>query len=323
MTSTRVLCGALVGSVMVTTVAVAGPEAWPIRAIRVISPFAAGSASDNVGRVVLDRVSQQIGQPIVVESRPGAGGTIGTADVAKANPDGYTLLVSSSSLGSQLVLHKELSYDPARDLVPVSLIGVQPTVLITSSRSGYKSIADLVAAAKAKPGALTFASAGVGSSSHLAAERFRLAANIDVRHIPYREGGIPDLMAGRIDFYCIPLAAGAAPIASGKVVPLAVSTPQRAALLPNVPTMAQAGYPGAEFLFWIGLSAPAHTAPEIVQQLHEQTMAALQVAAVRDRLAKLGVELDPMTTAQFDDFVRKDLAATVQLAKAAHIQATE
>ena len=198
--------------------AVASGEAqqWPTRPIRVISPFPAGSASDTTSRIVLDQISQLLGRPMVIESRPGAGGRLGFAEVAKAEPDGYTLVTSSSSMASGLVLHKSLPYDPVRDFVPVALFGIQPNVLVASTQSGFKTVADLVAAAKAKPATLTFASAGIGSTSHMAAERFRLAADIDVRHIPFREGGLTEVMAGRIDFYFLPLAAAASALATGK-----------------------------------------------------------------------------------------------------------
>ena len=182
-------------------------QQWPVRALKVVSPFPAGSASDTVSRVVLDQASRLLGQPVVIEVRPGAGGIVGFATVAKSEPDGYTLVTSSSSMATEAALHRRLGYDPLGDFIPVILIGTSPNLLIASRDSGFKTVADLVAAAKAKPGALTFASAGIGSSSHMAAERLRLATKIDVRHIPFREGGLTEVMAGRIDFYFIPMAA--------------------------------------------------------------------------------------------------------------------
>src|SRR5262249_34871204 len=158
--------------------------------IKVVSPYPAGSASDTVSRVVLDQVSQRIGQPIIIELKPGAGGSVGFASVAKSDPDGYTIVASSSSMATESVRHKPLPYDPINDFIQVALIGTSPNVLVASAKSGFKTVTDLVDAAKSKPGMLTFASAGIGSSSHMAAERFRLAAKIDVRHIPFREGGL-------------------------------------------------------------------------------------------------------------------------------------
>jgi tripartite-type tricarboxylate transporter receptor subunit TctC len=295
-------------------------QEWPTRPIRVISPFAAGSASDTTGRVVLDQVSQNLGQAIVVEVRPGAGGTLGFAQVAKADPDGYTLVTSSSSMGTETVLHRKLPYDPVRDFIPVALFGTQPNVLVTSTQSGFKTLADLVAAAKAKPGTLTFASAGIGSSSHMAAERFRLAAGIDVRHVPFRETGITEVMAGRIDYYFLPLAAAASALGSGKLAVLTVSSATRNPLLPDVPSIVEAGYPDAQFRFWVGLSAPVKTPRPIVDKLHDATEQALAMPALREKLAKLGVAPEQMSVEEFGKFFRDDLAATVQLAKDANIQ---
>jgi tripartite-type tricarboxylate transporter receptor subunit TctC len=309
-----------IAAVLVALTVAAPAQQWPTRPIRVISPFAAGSASDTTGRVVLDQVSQNIGQPMVIEVRAGAGGTIGFAQVAKADPDGYTLVTSSSSMGTETVLHRTLPYDPVRDFVPVALFGVQPNVLVTSTQSGFKTLADLVAAAKAKPGTLTFASAGIGSSSHMAAERFRLAANIDVRHVPFRETGITEVMAGRIDFYFLPVAAAASALGSGKLVVLTVSSPTRMPLLPDAPSVVEAGYPDAQFRFWVGLSAPAKTPRPIVDKLHDATEKALALPALREKLAKLGVTPEPMSVEEFGKFFRDDLAATVQLARDANIQ---
>jgi tripartite-type tricarboxylate transporter receptor subunit TctC len=317
--SLRSLVGTTVASALIA-LSTAHAEDWPSRPIRVISPFPPGSASDTVSRVVLDQVSQLLGQPMVIESKPGAGGVVGFADAAKADPDGYTIVVSSTSLGTGMVLHRTLPYDPAKDFVPVAMLGVQPNVLVTSTQDGFKTVADLVAAAKAKPGTLTFASAGIGSSSHMAGERLRLAAKIDVRHVPFRDTGLTEVMAGRIDFYFIPLAAAASALGSGKLDVLAVSSPERVALLPNVPSIVEAGYPGATFRFWVGLSASANTPRPIVDKLHAATEKALQDPALQEKLAKLGVEPEQMSVDEFGKFVKDDLAATVQLAKDAHIE---
>ncbi|MBV8752556.1 MAG: tripartite tricarboxylate transporter substrate binding protein [Hyphomicrobiales bacterium] len=309
---------AMAGVVMAATAATA--QQFPTRPIRVISPFAAGSASDTTGRVVLDQVSQVLGQPFVIEVRPGAGGTLGFAAVARADPDGYTLVTSSSSMATESVLHRTLPYDPVRDFIPVAIFGVQPNALVVSAQSGFKTVADLVNAAKAKPGTLTFASAGIGSSSHMAAERFRLAAGIDVRHVPFRETGITEVMAGRIDFYFIPIAAAASALGSGKLTVLAVSSPQRIPLLPDVPSIVEAGYPAAQFRFWTGVSAPVKTPREIVDKLHDATEKALAEPVLREKLAKLGVVPEQMSVEEFGKFFREDLAATVQLAKDANVQ---
>src|ERR1700722_15669860 len=180
MLTRRALCMAVASAPLVAVTGAARADDYPSRPIRVISPFAAGSASDTVGRVVLDQVSQRIGQPMVVEAKPGAGGIVGFADVAKADPDGYTVVTSSTTMGTGMVLHKSLPFDPAKDFASVAMFGVQPNVLVASKDSGFKTVADLVAAAKAKPGTLTFASAGVGSSSHMAGENLSLAGKVHV-----------------------------------------------------------------------------------------------------------------------------------------------
>ena len=318
--SRRAFAGALAGAAVWAAAPAAFADDYPSRPIRVISPYPPGSASDTISRVVLDKVSQLLGQPMVIETKPGAGGIVGFDTVAKADPDGYTVVTSSSSMGANVVTHKSLPYDPAKDFASVAMFGVQPNVLVASKESGFKTVADLVAAAKAKPGTLTFASAGIGSSSHLAGERLRLAAKIDVRHVPFKENGLTEVMAGRIDFYFIPLAAAASALGSDKLTVLAVSSLKRVALLPNVPSIAEAGYPAAEFNFWLGLSVPAKTPRPIIDKLHDATETALQDKATQDRLAKLGVEPKLMSVDAFAKFVNDDLAATVQLAKDAHIE---
>ena len=248
MISYRSLCFAVAGAVLCAASSVAIAQSWPTRAIQVISPFSAGNANDIVARVVLDQVGRQIGQSFVIENRPGAGGVLGAATVAKADPDGYTVLLLSSSVASQLVLHKTLPYDPRRDLIPVVLFGVQPSVLVAAPSKNWKTVADLVAAAKAKPGALNFASAGLGSASHMAGERLRLAANINVQHVPFRGPveAFTEVMSGRLDFYFLPIAPALPNIKNQKVVALAVSTPTRVSMLPDVPTVGEAGYPTAD-----------------------------------------------------------------------------
>jgi tripartite-type tricarboxylate transporter receptor subunit TctC len=322
MTALRAL-SAIAGVALVAETVAASAENWPTRAVQVISPFTAGNANDTVARVVLDQVTRQIGQPFVIENRPGGGGTIGPAMVAKADPDGYTILLHSSSLSAQVVLHTVLPYDTLRDFAPAVLFGIQPNVLVTAPSKGFKTVADLVAAAKARPGTMNFASAGIGSASHMAGERLRLAAGIDVQHIPFRGAeGLAEVMAGRIDYYFIPIAPAAPLIADGKLTVLAVSTPKRAPSLTNAPTIAEAGYPAAEYLFWGGLSVPAKTPRDIVNKLHDETQKALNMPAVADSLAKLGVQPQPMSVDELGKFVLDDMTATVKLAKDAHIMPT-
>ena len=298
-----------------------GAPDWPIRPVLTISPFTAGSANDVVARLVLGQVGQQVGQALVVENRSGGGGIVGVASVVRAEPDGYTLLLNSASMSSAVVLHSALPYDALRDLVPIAMMGVQPSVLVAAPGKGFKTVAELVGAAKAKPGQLNFASAGIGSASHIAGERFRLAAGLQVQHIPYRGPveALTDLMTGRVDFYFLPIAAALPLIKQGKVVALAVSTPARTQSLPYVPTIAQAGYPNAEYLFWGGISAPVKTPRAIVEKLNHEVNKALAVPAVEEKLQNLGVQPKPMTPDQFAKFFADDVAATVKLGKDANI----
>ena len=294
---------------------------WPARPVLVVSPFTAGSANDIVARLVFDQVGQQIGEAFVIENRPGGGGIVGVASVVRAEPDGYTLLLSSASMSSAVILHHSLPYDELRDLEPIAMLGAQPSVLVAAPGKGFKTAAELVAAAKTRPGELNFASAGIGSASHIAGERFRLAAGLNVQHIPYRgpTEALADLMTGRIDFYFLPIAPALPLIKQGKIVALAVSTPTRAQLLPDVPTIAEAGYPDAEYLFWGGVSAPAAISPMIVATLNREINTALSVPTIHDRLQQLGVQPMPMTPDQFGKFFAADVAAMVRLAKDANI----
>jgi tripartite-type tricarboxylate transporter receptor subunit TctC len=316
----QTFCRAAAAAMLIAVAAPANAQQYPSRPIRVVSPFPAGSASDTVSRVVLDHVSQLIGQPMPIEQKPGAGGATGFTSVARSEPDGYTLVTSSSSMATETVLHSHLPYDPVKDFIPVVLLGTSPNIIVASAKSGFKTVADLVNAAKAHPGTLTFASAGIGSSSHMAAERFRLAAKIDVRHVPFKEGGLVQVMAGNIDYYFIPLAAAASALASDKLRVLAVSSPKRVDRLPDVPTVVEAGYPDAVFRFWNGLSAPAKTPRDIVNKIHDVTEKALNDPALRGKLAKLGVEPANIGVDEFGKFFKDDLVATQQLAKAAGLK---
>jgi tripartite-type tricarboxylate transporter receptor subunit TctC len=310
--SFRSACCAITATILITFAPAALAQDWPNRSIVAVSTVSAGNASDTIARVVLDQVGRQMGQNFVIENRTGAGGTIGSASAAKADPDGYTLLLLTASQGSAVALYKTLPYDPVHDFIPVAMFGVQPSVLIASPSRGWTSLADLIAAAKANPGVLNFASAG-----HWAAERLKVAAGINVQHIPFRGPveAFTEVMTGRVDYYYLPIAPALQPIRDGKVVALAVSTPKRAPTLPDVPSVVEAGYPGAQYLFWGGVAVPAKTPRAIVDKLHAETVKALAVPAVQERLATFGVEPMPMTVDEFGKFYRDDVAATVKLAK--------
>ena len=229
----------------------------------------------------------------------------------------------SSSFSAALVLHKSLPYDTLQDFVPVIPSEIQPVVLIVAPSKGFKTIGDIVAAAKANPGAMNFASAGIGSTSHMGAERFRHAAGFKAQHIPFRgpAEAFAEVMTGRIDFYFLPLAPALSLVKQGKVVALAVGAEKRSIDLPDVPTMAEAGLPDAAYHFWGGIFVPAKTPPEVVRKLHDETAKALEVPEVRERLAKTATEPMPMSTAQFTKYFQDDVASTVKLAKDVGIEA--
>ena len=317
--------GAIAAALTMLAVAPAGAQAWPTRPILAVIPFSAGNANDVVGRVVLDQLSRQLGEPIVIENRAGAGGTTGVASVAKAAPDGYTILVHSSTFSAGQALYKSLPYDTLHDFASIIPLGLQPTVLVAAPAKGWKSVSDLVAAAKAHPGTLTFASAGIGSASHLAAERLRFSAGFNALHVPYRgpNEALSDVITGRVDFYFLPIAPALPLINDGKLVALAVSTATRNPTLPNVPTTAEAGLKDAAYAFWTGVFAPAATPKPIVNRIYEETRKALDVPSVKERLAKVGVEPMPMSMAEFDTYFRQDVASTVKLAHDAGIPQTD
>lgn len=300
-------------------------QTWPDRTITAVVPFAAGAANDIVGRIVYEQVSKQVNQPIVVENRPGAGGTLGANLVAKAAPNGNTILIHSSSFASALSLYKTLPYDTLNDFAPVIPLGNSPTVLVTAPSKGFKTAADLIAAAKAKPGAMNFASAGIGSTSHLAAERFRLSAGIEAQHIPFRgpNEAFTEVLAGRIDFYFLPLAPALPLVQQGQLTALAVSSEKRALALPQVPTTTELGFKDSVFLFWTGVFLPAKTPRDIVNKLHAESTKALQVPAVQERIAKTGNEPMPMSVAEFEKFFKEDTTSIVKLMQQIGIKPAE
>jgi tripartite-type tricarboxylate transporter receptor subunit TctC len=302
-------------------VAPAAAQDWPARNISVIVPLGAGSASDILARVVMEQVGKQVGQAAVVENRPGAGGTIGANMVAKAAPDGHTILVYGA-LASAAALHEKLPYDSVNDLIPVASLGQQILVVISSPGKGYKTLGDLVAAAKARPGALNYSSAGVGSASHIGAERLRVSVGFEAQHIPFKGAAeaVTDVIAERSDF-SVQLPATTLPLLKdGKLTALAVSAGKRSAMFPDVPTTIEAGLPSSSvYPFYSGVYLPAKTPQPIVDRLAAEIARALQTDEVKARLAQLGVEPMPMTQGEFAQFTRDDIAANVALVKAAKI----
>ncbi len=288
--------------------ATAGAQAYPSRQITIIVPFTPGSATDVVARLVAEKLNTAWGQPVVVENRAGAGGTIGIAQTARAEPDGYTLAVVSTGHVVNPVLYKDLQYDTLKDLAGVAPLASLPSVLVVSPGLNIKTVKDLVAAAKAKPGELNYGTAGVGSAAHINSEKFNHAAGIKAVHIPLK--GTPPIlnetMGGRVHFAWVPSLSSMGLVKDGKLMPLAVSTPRRIAALPEVPTIAEAGFPGGEFNFWLGMLAPAKTSREVLTRLNSEIDRALRAPEMVDRLAKLGAEPMSMNPAEFDAFIRKE-----------------
>jgi tripartite-type tricarboxylate transporter receptor subunit TctC len=300
----------------------ANAQTWPTKPLRAIVPVGAGSTTDIIPRIVFEQLSAQLGQTIVVENRTGAGGTIGTGFVAKADPDGYTILAHGSAHTIAPSLYPNLTYHPARDFAAVVPFGISPSVLVVSPTRGFKTAGDLVAAAKAKPGALNFSSVGVGSATHLSAERFRFSAGVDVVHVPFRGGAeaMAEVMACRIDFFFGPVGLVLPHVKEGKLLALVVNGTKRSAALPEVPTTLEAGFADAEYPIWFGLFLPAKTPREIVDTLNRETLKALETPKLRDRLATLGLDPMIMTPKEFDAHVEKEIALNTALVKAAGVK---
>jgi tripartite-type tricarboxylate transporter receptor subunit TctC len=306
-----------------TIAALAGSETWPTKPVRVIVPYAPGSATDIVPRTVFEQVSAQLGQAFVIDNRPGGGTTIGTNAVAKADPDGHTLLVHSNAIVTTPAIQANVPYDPVREFAAITPLGNVPMVLVISPEKNIATLKELVAAAKAKAGALNYAAAGIGTPPHLTMERFRLAAGFEGQLVPFKGApeALTEVVAGRVDIYFCPITPALSLIREGRLRALAVSNTQRALALPDVPTTVEAGFPDSDFDFWVGLFAPKQTPRDIVGKLHQETVKALQNAATKDKLAKLGVESMVMQPEAFDARVAKETGIAATLAKTAGIAA--
>jgi tripartite-type tricarboxylate transporter receptor subunit TctC len=298
-------------------------QAYPAKPIRFVVPFTAGSGTDIMARTIGDQMSKSMGQPIIIDNKPGAGGTIGANQVAKSEADGYTVLIHSSGHALNPAIYPSLPYDTVKDLTGVTPMAVLPNVLVVSPQRGWKAVSDLVAEAKAKPGQLNFASAGVGSATHLNGEKFKLQAGIDAVHVPFKgtPEAISDVIGGRNDWFFAPLSSALPLIKDGKLQALAVSTAQRAPSLPNVPTTVEAGVPGSEYNFWVGMIVPAATPAPVIKRLHDEVIKALGNADVKERLSKLGAEPMPMEPQAFNAYIKTEMETAARIAKAANLKA--
>jgi tripartite-type tricarboxylate transporter receptor subunit TctC len=292
---------------------------YPNKPIRVIVPFAAGSTTDIIARAIADKMGASMGQTLVIDNRGGASGTIGQQAVAVAVPDGYTIMIHSSSHTVSPSTFAKLPFDTVADFAGVTPISSTPNVLVISPSKNIKTLKDLLAAAKARPGALNYASAGQGSATHLNAEKFKMAANIQATNIPFKGSAeaVTEVLSGRVDYYFSPIAPVIGQIKEGQLLALAVGSPKRASALPDVPTTAEAGVPGSEFNFWIGMMAPAKTPRDIVNRLHDEVLKALASPEVKERFSKLGADAWTMKPEQFDAYIKEEITSNARLVKAA------
>ncbi len=296
-------------------------QGFPNKPIKLISGASAGSASDIIARSVAEKLQAEFGVPVLVDNKAGAAGTLAAQSTLAAPPDGYTVFVYTGA-HTVLPLINKLSYDPIRDFSAVVPLALVPNVMVVSPTKGYKTVKDVVDAAKAKPGQLNYASVGVGSATYMSAEKFRSTTGIETVHVPYKGSpeAITETMAGRVDYFFAPLVSALPMIKAGKLQALAVSTPKRSAQLPDVPTLAEAGVTKADYVFWIGMLVSSKTPRDIVQKLSQSTARALQSTEVRERLASLGAEPMPMSPEQFDVLIKDEMAANTIIIKAAGIK---
>ncbi len=312
----------LIAAALVSVHASAAAQTWPTKSLRVVVPFTAGSATDVTARFVAERLGAQLGQNFVVENRPGAGGTIGVGVVARAEPDGYTILVHSSSYTVTPTTYPNQPYDTVRDFSGITPLANLPNILVIAPARGVRSVKELVAAAKAKPGSLNYASAGAGSATQLNAERFRLGAGIEGTHIPFKgtPEALTEILTGRVDIYFCPVIAVLQFIKEGKLLALAAGSTKRSSALPDVPTTLEAGIPNSDYNFWVGMMVPAKTSREILNKLSQHTLQALNAPDLRERMSKIGAEPMIMTPREFDAHIKAEIGTNAALVKAAGIR---
>ena len=295
---------------------------WPTKSIRVVVPYAAGSATDLIPRTVFEQVGQQVGQSFIVENRPGGGTTVGSAQVKAADPDGHTMLVHSNAILTVPAVQLNVPYDPVKDFSGLTPLGNVPLVLVVAPSKGMKSVKELVDKAKAKPGEMNYAAAGIGTPPHLAMERFRLAAGFDGQLIPFKGApeALTEVMTGRVEMYFAPITPALPLIRDGKLLALAVSSSRRASALPDVPTTVEAGVPESDLDFWVGAFVPKKTPRDVVAKMHGEIVKAINNPATKAKLTTLGVEQMIMEPDAFDARMAKEADIAKQLVKAAKIE---
>ncbi len=299
-------------------------ETWPARPIRFIVPFAPGGGGDVVGRIIGQRLSEQLGKPLIIDNRGGAGGTLGVELASKAAPDGYTLLLGNvGPIAVGPALYPKLPYDPVRDFAPVTMIASFANILVANTGLPVKSVPELVAYAKSRPGKLNFGSAGTGTSTHLAGELFKSVAGIDVVHVPYKGGAaaLTDVIAGQVAYYFGTLPSSLPLAKAGKLRALGVTSLQRSPAAPDVPTIAESGYRGFETAAWYGLMYPAGTPRDLIAKVNAATMAVLALPDIRERLVQEGSEPMGNTPAQFGAYIKSEITKWTAVVKAANVKA--
>ena len=308
--------------VLLLCTASASAQDYPTKAVRLIVPLSTGAGADVAARLVAARMSEHWKQPVIVENRPGAGGQIGTAAVVKAEPDGHTLLLQSSSHAANPAIYRNLPYDPQKDLVDVAIVGKTPYVMVSSASGPYRSLKALLDAARAKPGEIAYSSAGLGTSTHLAAEYLIGLAGVRMIHVPFKGSpeALQDVLGGRSAFYMAPVNVALGLLKDGKLVPLGVSTRSRAAVLPDVPTLAGQGLTDYEVTLWFGMWAPAATPAAVVQKLNAAMNAIVQEPAIREQFSKLGMQPAPMKPEEFARFVRSEIDVYKRIVQQAGIE---
>jgi tripartite-type tricarboxylate transporter receptor subunit TctC len=316
----RVTAGALAAALIPIA---ASAQQYPVKPVRIVVGFPAGGGTDIVARILGQKLADYLGQQVLVDNRGGASGRIGTDYVAKAAPDGYTLLMAHIAAVSILPsLEAKLPYDPEKDFEPISLVAIAPQLLVVNPSLPVRTVADLVAYAKTKPGQLQFASPGVGTVQHLAGELFKLTTKVDMVHVPYKGTGlsIVDLLAGQVhlDFAAIPPVM--VHVKAGKLRPIAVTSNKRYSMLPDIPTVAEGGVKGFEMSTWWGLVAPAGVSPDVIRQLHATTIKALQYPEIKERIATVGAEPVGSTPEQFAAFIRSERAKYAEIITRAQIK---
>jgi len=298
-------------------------DKWPSKPITYVVPFPTGGTTDTLARLLAQRLGTALGTTVVVDNKPGAGGNIGSEFAARAAPDGYTILGGTiSSHAINVSLYSKLGYDPVKSFAPITLIGSNPNVLVVPASSPYKSVGDIVAAAKASPGSIAFASAGNGTSQHLSGELFKTLAKVDLVHVPYKGSApaIQDVMSGQVPMMFDTSVVAGPHIQSGKLRALAVTSGKRAAAFPNVPTVAEAGVPGYELVSWQAIFAPANTPQPILDRLYNEVVKILKAPDMQERLASLGMEASGMSPAEFTTFQKAEIEKWAKVVKAANVK---